>query len=103
MVFAKNFGDEFGLELIFMIPIDDLPRRSGKKTRILGLDAKNGRVRNFGGDSLVVMRFFLGDVKIKDFFAGKSVPKEDFTTIGMGGEGLAARNDFLNNHEKIIA
>lgn len=26
MMFAENFGDEFGLELIFVIPIDDLPR-----------------------------------------------------------------------------
>lgn len=102
MVFAENFGNEFGLELIFVIPIDDLPRRSGEKTGVLGFNAKFGRVINFGGEGFVVAGFFLSDIKFEDFFARKGIPKEDFAAVGMGGESLATRDNFLNNHREII-
>ena len=102
MVFAENFGDKFGLELVFVIPIDDLPRRSGEKTGVLGFNAKFGRVINFGGEGFVVAGFFLSDIKFEDFFAGKGIPEEDFAVVGMSGESLATRDNFLNNHREII-
>lgn len=59
-------------------------------------------MRNFGGDGFVVAGFFRGDIKLEDFFAGKGIPKEDFAAVGMGGESLATRDNFLNNHREII-
>ena len=52
LVFAEDFGDEFGFELILIVPVDNLPGRSRKITSVFWLHTKLGWVTDFGSNSL---------------------------------------------------
>lgn len=62
-----------------------------------------GRLLNFGGESFKIAGFVFGNIIFGDNFAGESVPEKDFLTGFVGGESLAARDDFCYfNHRGII-
>ena len=69
-VFAKNFEDESGFLLVFIVPGENLPGRSAERTGIFGLDAMWRGVGKFGGDGFVIMRFALGDLVVDNLFTG---------------------------------
>ena len=98
-VLAEDLGDEEGFLLIFVGKIKNLPGGGGEITGVFGGDAVRGRMGNFGSNSFVVVRFFLGNLEIGNFFARESVPEKDFAAVRVSAEGLATRDEFFyGNH-----
>lgn len=82
-----------------VVIVEDLPGGSGEVARVFRVDAELRGVFDFGGDGVVKMGLFSGDVEFGDDFAGEGVPEEKFTAVGMGREGLAAGDEFFDfNH-----
>ena len=98
-VFAENFKDKFGFLLVFIVPGENLPRRSAEITGVFRLNTVRRGVSDFSGNGFVVMRLTFGDLEVDNLFARESIPKKNFATIGMSAESLATRDNFLNiNH-----
>lgn len=104
VMLAEDFGNEVGFELVFVGPVENLPRGGRKIARIFGGDAILGRMVDFGGDGFEIAGFLFSDIVVGNDFAGKSVPEKDFAAIVVSSESLATGNDFGDlDHIEIIA
>ena len=70
----------------------------------MGGDAARGWVVDLGGDGLGVVGFIFSNSVLRDDFAGEGIPEEEFFAGFVGGDGLAAGDNFVNlNHCVIIS
>ena len=99
---AERFGDEEAFLLEFVGKIHNLPRGGGEEARVARFDAMGRASVELGDDALEVVRFFGGDLIVRNGFTWESVPqKNDLAKVraflvGNLANALASGDELFN-------